>query len=160
MPVGRSGPPENHKAIFPRRNSIEHARWTLRAFKKSRGHPCWTIYLEHARWVFRASRKSKRHYPGNATLSATFMLRFTLSVWCLRVSFRDALSPPSSPPTLSQTRVKKALQLTHRRSFFGFAPQKNREFKLRGTIANSEYFWENVKPIHLLSDKVFIRLGL
>ena len=41
-----------------------------------------------------------------------------------------------------------------------FKVSQKREFELRGPIANFEYVWEKVEPIHPLSDKVFERLGL
>ena len=43
---------------------------------------------------------------------------------------------------------------------FEVSPQKTKEFELRGPIANFQHFWEKVKPIHPLWDKVFERPGL
>ena len=119
-PIGRSGLSENRGAFFPRQKQPWARPLDVQGFQKIKGlFNQENNSLEHARWLFRASRKLKGQFPENEhTLSTTFMLRFILFGWCLRVSFRYALSPPSNPPTPSPTHVKNALQLTRSRSFF------------------------------------------
>ena len=68
-PFGRSGPPENHKAIFPEtKNSLEDARAPRNPgaiFPRKNS-------FEHARWMFRASRKLKGQFLGNGNLERYF----------------------------------------------------------------------------------------